>query len=315
MKFCIDETSLTSASGNLQDISDALESLAENVQRCRAVGDGTVERCSLLDEVEVAPGIRLTDDLLYGDRLDRDLRLLLQQVLNRCVVWDSNETDLPAPAEVEIQEKRLESFSIARAHDRAGRGEAIALLVLPSSGRSGSLPVRRGEVIHQLHFVSEDASLTGFLRSVPEIEDLDAVRYVTHAARIFTGIHFVEGLVAQCGHFSRPFRDLRPTVTAHLVALNDHFQDILHRALGEPRQIMAELKARCGIDASPENSNTKSNPAAWRTRKIVVDGREVWCDWHTKLHPQRDRIHFYPGRADLVSGRLIVGIFHQHLPL
>jgi hypothetical protein len=37
------------------------------------------------------------------------------------------------------------------------------------------------------------------------------------------------------------------------------------------------------------------------------------CEWHLKIQPDRDRIHFHFGVADIGSGRIFIGIFCYHL--
>jgi hypothetical protein len=67
------------------------------------------------------------------------------------------------------------------------------------------------------------------------------------------------------------------------------------------------------VESSPESPNTKADAKAWAERRIAFDGKETWCEWHTKLESHRDRIYFHPGNSSVADGRLIVGIFHLHL--
>jgi hypothetical protein len=48
---------------------------------------------------------------------------------------------------------------------------------------------------------------------------------------------------------------------------------------------------------------------------VVVQGTSVFCEWHIKLRPHMDRVHFaYEEKyKTVVDGRIIVGIFVDHL--
>jgi hypothetical protein len=104
---------------------------------------------------------------------------------------------------------------------------------------------------------------------------------------------------------SKPYRELIEPLTKHLSVLSDHGK----RVFSESWKDAPSKFGSHGINISDENGNTKSNSEARRERTRIFNGKEVVFWWHSKLEPDRDRIHFSPDDRD----RLLVGIFCRHL--
>jgi hypothetical protein len=307
VRYVVDENGLSLP--NDAGLASALDQLVNLMSRCREEG-GDIGKSEFLDYVELLPGRDLWGVL--GDvALDRDLRVAVQQALSRCVRWDHG--DLPDPVLVSVDGVALEAWSVSWAHERATRQEASALVVLNGSPRRGRKDVARGGDVRALHFVATSRERLVFLRDLPEVEDLRPDEYMKLAPLAFPDVCFADGLAAQCGRFSRRFDGVRAKLTQHLAALNDEFQTIMRAHHGLPSEVQVALRAKTGVDSSPESPNTKADAKAWAERRIAYGGRETWCEWHTKLEPDRDRVYFHPGNPLVAGGRLIVGIFHMHL--
>jgi len=50
-----------------------------------------------------------------------------------------------------------------------------------------------------------------------------------------------------------------------------------------------------------------------KEREVIIDGELIICEYHIKLTPTYDRIHFHPGKQDIAEGKIIIGIFAKHL--
>ena len=48
-------------------------------------------------------------------------------------------------------------------------------------------------------------------------------------------------------------------------------------------------------------------------RDVEFRGKTYRCEWHSKLEEHRNRIHFDVGDST-TGGRILIGIFHRHLP-
>jgi hypothetical protein len=48
-----------------------------------------------------------------------------------------------------------------------------------------------------------------------------------------------------------------------------------------------------------------------RQRDVNHEGQVIRCEWHSKLEPHRNRIHF--AFDDTLGGKILIGIFVDHL--
>lgn len=326
-RFCISEAGLplrlpAKEDDAADELTAVLERFAERLSRCRDDGQ-EVARWSQLDFIEVAPGLRM-DQLLYQEgALDRALRLLLMEALRHCVLWDDGDERADLMMPLTIGEDAVLAPSVAWAHAAITAGRAVACLSMADEPNEPFSVCVAGQT-RSLFFLGrgpEGETKSGadpwlaFYRSVPEVEDHDGDTYLSHTPLLFPALHFKADIARELRRFDGDFASLRVEVTRHLAALNDHFRAVFTTQRGEPRRVEAEMRARCGIQLSPESGNTKANKAAWAERKVVIDGRELHCDWHTKLAPDRNRIHFHPGDREVAGGKIIIGIFHEHLTL
>jgi hypothetical protein len=312
-RFCLDETSFSLHAAQAPEIERLFENLIHLIRRCHE-DEQRVARSVELDWVELMPGVPLSE-VLYGDAgssLDREVRQAMIEVINRCIMWDADQPEVPE-AEVMISGARRTARSVAFAYVNVSMGHACACLCLIED-RSGVHDVTcRGRTL-PIHFIYDAArQFPPFYREVPEIEDMDEARYMDHAALMFPQLYFVPGISQQFRRFTRPYRQIRMEITRHLGLLNDHFQRVFLSHKGEPGPTENEMSAH-GIVLSPESPKTRQNKAAMRERKVMIDAHTLHCEWHCKLDPTENRIHFHPGRPGIAAGKVVIGIFAAHLP-
>jgi hypothetical protein len=107
-----------------------------------------------------------------------------------------------------------------------------------------------------------------------------------------------------------------PILMQHLDFLDKEAKD-LYNNNPVPDRFISEASAK-GIDLSPESPNTRRNSSAMAQRKITINGKEVLCEWHTKLQATAGRVHYSlnfsePDEiSESVKGRVIIGIFTEH---
>ncbi|WP_418139837.1 hypothetical protein AB9R84_06420 [Oceanimonas smirnovii] len=108
-----------------------------------------------------------------------------------------------------------------------------------------------------------------------------------------------------------------PLLVSHLDFLDKEAKD-LYKTCAQPDRFKAEASVK-GIDLSPESTKTHKNRAAMAQRKITINGKEILCEWHTKLSATTGRVHYClnfsePSEiSEIVNGRVIIGIFAEHL--
>ena len=288
-RFVIDETSLADvAPGELAAPATGLiavfERLLERLATIRERNE-TVSKHASIHEVKVA-GQALFVDVLYGpdyEYLGRDLRLRLMLAVEQTANWDVDFT--PANVQVTIAGRTFSAPSIAAVWECAGGGTAVACVPLQSADRRGSTLVAVGGIERAVHFVTTDSEHVAFFRAAIELEDTPEDRFRVLATSAFPSLDWADGVWNGLSNFSRPFRDVRQDVTAHLGVLNDHGVDVFEAFSAHgPDQVGARLSA-FGATASDENGRTKRNRDCERDRTRTYRGHEVTFWRHTKLQP------------------------------
>ncbi|MDC0745661.1 hypothetical protein [Polyangium mundeleinium] len=318
-RFFVEEASFRlDAPPPVDTLEERLQDFIALIEACRNKGEPIVLPKDLY-EIEIAPGLPLYDFLFRPStelKVEHLLLRALQVALNRCVEWTPPTGIAP-----------IEVTTVDLVHALLDKGHGAACLCLGlRSDPLGLSKVRAGDDAPTMHFLTTREMLPGFYRSLFELEDLDKDAYMANAAHAFPDIAFAPGLSAQFSRFTTSYRDVRPEVTQHLAVLNDHFQAIYQQADHQPDKTQKLLNSSHHVDASRESDLTRHNRKAMRERDVSVDhvlvagskvpvgiGRPVRCEWHTKIKPTTDRIHFHPGDKDVAGGRLFVGIFHAHL--
>ena len=327
MRFFLEETSFELPLAlDIAAIEKCLEAFVA-LMRARHDQDHDIFRWSKLDEIEVRPGTPFCD-LLYQEvaslPIDRDLRSALRDAINRCVLWDDRIEHAPHPL-VDIAGVACTSPTGAVVHALLAAQHGAACL---SPGlrpeRAGAVSLRAGAVTHEVHFLTHESQLPLFYRTLFEVEDLQRDAYMENALDAFPEIAFVTGLSAQLGGFETSYRELRPILTSHLAVLNDHFPAVFKRHGGKTFETTKEIGAAYHVDATPESSTTHTDKKAMKQRDVVIESvllgrrrlavkKTISCEWHTKIKPRTDRLHFHPGMDDVAGGKLIVGRFVNHL--
>ncbi len=328
-RFCLEETSFRLPKLKKIALSARIAALLDLMDQCRSDGHRILRHHSL-ESVELQPGVLLAE-LLYVRHPDLDdtLRRRLQLAIDRCQHLEDaapDSEDASAASEVKIDEADpsvlqvgaetvREAPSIAFVHQQRTDGKAVACLVLDQGPRlPGRHLVTYRARTWDLHFIAQAAGqLRAFYREIAEIEDLDKHAYFGVAELAFPELHFAGGLSQQWNAMKQPYRQLRPMVTQHLAMLNDHFPAIFAQHKGQPDPIMREVRARFGIELSPESPGTRRNKAAIRQRLVQVGPHTLPCQWHTKLSRTAGRIHFHPGDPHILGGKLLIGLFADHL--
>ncbi len=131
---------------------------------------------------------------------------------------------------------------------------------------------------------------------------------------MWSNLYFVKENV-EFKNFDLHYRNAVEIVVRHLSYLNDFSQD--HKQ-NDPDNFIGEAGSQ-GVDLSPESPNTHKNKDAMKERWVSIGGESVLCEWHTKLQPQIDRIHFNIGSSlshsvsNITKGKVVIGIFTDHL--
>lgn len=313
-RFLLEENGFLRA-GVLQSFSLQIEVLCELISFLHE-SKQAVERHSQLEFCEVIVGMSLAE-VMYSPELSplsHDQRIQLMTAINRCTHWDDEPNQVPS--DFIVDKIKLVGLTLSCAFKRSLIPRAICCIGLESKAfPEGWKDVRRvaDGAVRPLCFLQRESQLPTMFRRMIIIEDCNPEDFIELCPLAFPHLYCPPVLTQQFAKFETPYSAARQLVVNHLSGLNDFFRTAMERHHGQPDQVAAELKSSAAIVISPESPNTHKNKIAMREREVFVDDKVLVCEWHTKLHPERDRIHFHPGHPKVAGGRIVIGLFAHHL--
>jgi len=239
------------------------------------------------------------------DMIDRDLGSLLLGLLSKCIVWDDGPSVVVSDDDLRVDEMKYASLGVAYAAAEASEGRGVGVVTMVHTGFAALCHVSSEGFGGQLVFVVRPSDCKYFYRSLYSLEDIAQSSFFDLVVEAFPDLCFAADITFSkfYGGYSQ-----RDRVVAHLSALNDEFMRYYISEHGNSAQISANI----GIDVSIEG-NTRSSERLMAMRDVIFEGRKYRCEWHSKLEPHRNRIHFYPGDSTM-DGKILIGIFVDHLP-
>ena len=307
--FCIDEVGFTGLD-NIVEVVAALTDLLSKVHE----HEQTTFKSSNLDWAQVTDEVQFWQ-LMYEEGLallDNDERLLLIQVINRCEVWEDLGIELQQ-GNILAAGEETESESIRFVLTKALSGCALGVISASPPQGMGQVNASIGDQQTQMFHIGLNLELQPFYRFLICFESISRQDFSTWAGLAFERLRFVLDLSTQLNKFRQNFEDIRGAVVQHLAAINDDFVSLLMEGV-LPAEVCNRVRANCGVDISPESPQTHGNAAAMRERDVEFDGQTVSCEFHSKLTPTHDRIHFSPSLfGDPDEQFLVVGPFAEHL--
>lgn len=305
-RFVLDETSLEFTGLSSGTLTDGLTSLCDTIEAIRRDGFAVYQvPGGELYEYSSLPGTSFFE-VLFGDALDRDTRLRLQVLLQKCPDWDA---DVLRHDEVAVDHGAATgAFSLAYVLACALAGRAVARVLFDLGGVEGLCRLSSGADIAEIWCAARPEHVPLFWRHVITADDAPVGSFLAVSAVAFPELIFLEDLDVGC--FKGSYRDTRHRLVTGLSALNDHFLQVHRDSRGEASQVQQRM-ATLGADVSRESSNTHKNAAAMREREVTYSGETYLCEWHLKLERHRNRVHFSFGVP--LGDRILIGIFDPHL--
>ncbi|WP_097246892.1 hypothetical protein [Nocardia amikacinitolerans] len=302
----MDEAGFAFESEEPAELEEAFAVFLELLDYARST-PGTVKRSDELFDIESGSGRTLVDHLL-DSRIDRDIRQELHGRLDKIARYEED----PGEWEFAIGAKVLPiAPSIGICVMMAAKQVLIACLTTSTAGRRGAERVvsRTGGPGAQVHFLADETDAPPFWRSILDSDPDLLDNLAEHQHLPFPDIVFAEEIWDQLGRFSGPPLVVRRQVIANLAGLNDHAPRIWSTEKQSVQRVKL-MQIEADVICSPESPNTHKNAKAMRQRLVDFDGEQISCEWHAKLSPTCNRIHFA-----VREGQLFVGIFDEHLPV
>lgn len=331
MSFVIDSNEWTMEGKSSGDISRALDSFLEFCFNSKK-RDEIVLKGDELERREVH-GRKTLWEFLFSPSAVEIPRDIVQE-LTATLGSLPNYVDLPAhgwpagmPEEARINDEDSKpNLDIAWAHHNVRNGIPCACIGLTKTGifcttsSQGESPV---------HWVSNEESRIGFWRDAIILEGDSEKSLIDYAPHAYPSLYFARNVWRGIGEFEGGYARVRRDLKHSLEALNDFGSWIFlsgstalikceDRGVATfempPNQLIEGRFRAVGLIASPENHAVDIDGGLRRYREVEISGRKLYCTWHIKLELYINRIHIHPPTTESHE-KVVIGIFHSHLPL
>jgi hypothetical protein len=303
VRVVIDDASFEFSGLEVDELNGHIDELSDTLAALRS--DGT----PAWQPPQFAQTPCFEDRELYSylpDVADPEIMRRFFSLVDKCPEWDAG---YPQGDLVMLSGRAAQSVSYAVT--AAALGHCVACLVFPVIGRRGFQNVGSAQGARDVFFFADARDLAKFWRWLFSFENIPESDFFDRCGAAFPRLVFHSALTFR--RFSKTYQELRDTVVRHLGALNDEFLDRHRMAVAAGR--LSDVEAYFGSlgigGVSAESVKTRGDSAALRERDVEFDGRTVRCEWHTKIRPNVDRIHFAFG--DELGDLLLIGIFVDHL--
>lgn len=229
--------------------------------------------------------------------------------------------------EIEIaDDSECENADVAWVHHCVRNGMIAACVSLQEGGQVET-KTRLGTAT--LHFVRDEGSRKAFWREAITLDGDNADSLIRHASHAFPNIHFVESALENVNRLAGGYLASRGLVKDALASLDDWGKWVFTSPPpamtpaecpnandgGVPsNQLIENRFSGLGLEAAPENPNVRADRASREARETILGDRTLYCEWHIKLEPHRNRIHIHAPVPE--SGeKVVVGMIDEHLPL
>ena len=310
IRVVVDESTLDFRGLAASEIEDGLDLLNETIGGLRDKGILTATS-PMWDATEVLDGCELIDYLSRGwpSDVDRDTLILASSLLGNCPEWSDDAGDVAPESSIAGAEPAL-ALSVGYALSRYLQRHAVACLTFPSVLRVGLLEVTSGGRRGEAFFLADLDGLKDFWRWRMRWESVAEVDFFAACDIAFPALKMHDDLSFR--RFDGTYSDLLGRVIDALSVLNDHFLTAYRQGRGISREVQSTL-GRHHFDVSMESVKTRSSEKLMKLRDIVFGDTEYRCEWHVKIEPHRNRIHFWIGN-DETDSPILVGLFVNHLP-
>jgi hypothetical protein len=311
VRFAIDECSVDFDGLAVADVRSALRAFLEQITAIQADGHGVC-----YDEELFCRALR--GGATFWDLFSPDSELQLDHedceraaaVFGAMTRWYELPPPQPTEVDVRVDGGPAETTgSVAWAHAQADRDLSAAACLSIAHGRPlGLHKVSAGGVDRYVWFVGCQKGTEKYFRYLLEKHAQKPDDFADLASYAFPELRFVDGCFDGIRSMSRPCREIAPDIVNHLSA----FSDAGRRIFSGPWQRAPAEFGSLHVDISDENGATKSDREAAAQRRRVVDGKAMYFWWHSKIGPDRDRIHISPDEVP-AGGKIVIGILCMHL--
>jgi hypothetical protein len=216
------------------------------------------------------------------------------------------------------------NIDVAWAHHNVLSGKAVACVGL---WRRGVFETAIGRGVAELHWIGHGPSAASeFWQCAIELEGNSPASFERFATLAYPRLHFAGEVLHQADEFAGGYHAIANVLKYYLKRLDESGHWAFTAA--PPAESRTDPPGPEGsnpsnqliqrrlapLDVAPENPNVYANTTCRTARQIQLEGRTLYCEWHCKLEPHRNRVHIHAPVPES-NDKLVIAIFAEHLPL
>jgi len=311
-RFCVDESVLFALSPDPNEAIAALEPLLQLGEVVVNHRGGPPEVVQGVYAIQSNISGRPFVDVLYQDLLevDRDFVRRIGVFLDRCAPFAAERDDpIVAIVAVGAINSTVTSHACERLVSERTTGNHYYVLLQGSvPDLSGNGTITLGDQTVNAFVLHSAENLAKAYRQFVIDGTATEAEFFHICEEAFPSLIFHRSVTFK--RFSKNYATLIADVVDHLAFLNDEFV-----ALGiAERWDIYRMVSKARIPFSEETGNTRKKEKLVKYRRVAFGETRVECTLHTKISRQSDRIHFHAPDNKVAPGKVIIGVFAEHLP-
>jgi len=216
---------------------------------------------------------------------------------------------------------------VAWAHHHVRSGRAVACLSLirfglyETTSNLGTAPV---------HWVVDEAGHREFWRAAISVEGDDEGGLESLGPHAFPDLYFFDGAWRGLHRLGGGYLALRDVIKRYLCVLDDYGAWVFtcpppalspnetgadETTGGKPtNQVIERRFLGLNLNIAPEKPNVAADLACRTAREVTIGTKTLYCEWHCKIEPHRNRIHIHAPVPES-GNKVVIAIIDEHLPL
>lgn len=229
---------------------------------------------------------------------------------------------------IQIGSAQMEdNVDVAWAHHKVRCGCAVACLGLKRSGPQETLS-NQGK--SSVHWVTDEVTHRAFWRAAINVEGDNEATLERLAPHAFPDLYFRHGVWHGLHRLAGGYLALRSEIGRGLAVLDDYGKWAFtfpppalsprepiaagHESQRPSNQVIERRFQGLGLTMAPEKPEVFADGKCRLAREITIGAHVLYCGWHVKLEPHRNRLHVHSPIPES-DERVVIAIFDEHLPL
>ena len=329
MAFVVDSAEWSFDGWTPEEISLSLDRLLERVNTARKrnelvwIGDDLQQR-KVLGELNLWEWYLSEERTKLRPEIWQELSTWLNSA--RHYLDQENWPDCITDTLIQIKDELAQqNVDLAWAHHSTRTGVPTGCISLKRQGLHQTLS-SKGEAV--LHWIQTEFSHRNFWRTlIAGARDETALESL--AAHAYPDLHFHTRVWNGIKKLGGGYLAIRPEINRYLSVLDEHGywaltfpppsldpsdKTIDDKDATPTNQVLERRFRGLNLVMAPEKPNVYADADCRLAREIRIGEKTLYCEWHGKLEPHRNRIHIYKPIPES-NNKVIIAIIDEHLPL